>query len=85
MDRSGTIPTPQGFDPVKADWLPVQIYESDAYRSRMGKAGDAADGWQVYLLSGRYCCMTFCPSQHVQKHLQMEVHAVIHDAKLFDQ
>ena len=49
MDRSRNIPHPPGFDPVKADWLPIQIYESDAYRSRMGKAGDAADGWQVYL------------------------------------
>ncbi len=49
MDRSSTIPNPPGFDPVKADWLPIQIYESDAYRSRMGKAGDAADGWQVCL------------------------------------
>ncbi|DBB02386.1 TPA: hypothetical protein ACH3X3_011389 [Trebouxia sp. C0006] len=54
MDRSSTIPNPPGFDPVKADWLPIQIYESDAYKSRMGKAGDAADRWQA--LQHGYMC-----------------------------
>lgn len=42
------LPTPPGFDPVKADWLPVLIYQSAEYTARMsGHAALAAQGWQV--------------------------------------
>ena len=47
MDRSGTLPSLADFDPVKADWLPIQVYESREYRSRMGKDRGPSNDWQV--------------------------------------
>ena len=47
MDPSQPRPTPPDFDPVRADWLPVQIYESNEYRAQMGRKTAQSDGWQV--------------------------------------
>lgn len=47
MDSSQARPTPPNFDPVRADWLPIQIYESNQYRAQMGSDAACSDGWQV--------------------------------------
>lgn len=47
MDASQARPTPPEFDPVRADWLPIQIYESNQFRARMGVDAAQPDGWQV--------------------------------------
>lgn len=47
MDPSQARPTPPDFDPVRADWLPIQVYESNEYRARMGRGTAPSDGWQV--------------------------------------
>lgn len=41
------LPTPAGFDPVKADWLPVLIYQSTQYTKRISGSATAPEGWQV--------------------------------------
>lgn len=41
------LPTPPGFDPVKADWLPVLIYQSAEYTARMSGQAATPVGWQV--------------------------------------
>lgn len=54
MDRSSLLPTPHGFDPVKADWLPILVYQSNEYSSRVGKDKAPSDGWQA-LKNGSMC------------------------------
>ena len=41
------LPTPPGFDPVKADWLPVLIYQSAEYTARTSNQAATPVGWQV--------------------------------------
>ena len=47
MNASHAPPPPPDFDPVAADWLPVQVYESNEYRASTCRKTHSKDGWQV--------------------------------------
>lgn len=66
MDRVRASPTPPGFDPVQADWLPIQIYESHEYRCRTGRDVAPSDGWQVHTgHAGTNCKQTLMSCEKV--------------------
>ena len=66
MNHSTSQPIPPSFDPVRADWLPVQIYASNEYRARKGIEDVPSDGWQVH----RYCQVS-CASFHGKSNVSM--------------
>lgn len=54
MNASHAPPPPPDFDPVAADWLPVQVYESNEYRASTCRKTHSKDGWQA--LQHGYMC-----------------------------